>query len=161
MPGTLDSPLQPVLDDRRRREEEKQRNFGACRRALVESTSELERLIGERRRSIRDVGAWVYAGRPADRRLRDAHLRCVEVAIYQERGRRTSREAACNQARDELLLARRELRAIETLIERRLRAFEAEEARRDELDVDEDNARRRERAARERPARRRSGTALR
>jgi flagellar biosynthesis chaperone FliJ len=51
---------------------------------------------------------------------------------------------ACKRARDDLVAASRERRVVEKLKERRLRAFLAEEARRDELELDEANARCRE-----------------
>ncbi len=60
-------------------------------------------------------------------------------------------KATWNAKRHDLVAAARERKVIEHLRERRRRAFEAEEARQEELELDESNARCRERAARDRP----------
>ncbi len=68
-------------------------------------------------------------------RLRDEYLR-----------RANELEAAVAAARDAFVDASRERRVIETIKERLRRAFDAEAARREELELDDANARRRERA---------------
>jgi flagellar FliJ protein len=155
MPATFRFSLEPLLDWRARIEEEKQRDFAACRRLLAECARELERLTGVHRECARQLAASVRANRVADLRLRDAHLRCLEAANAKERVRRTELQAACDRARAELIAASGERRVVEKLKERRRREFEAEALRRDEIELDESNARRHERAVRERLARRR------
>ncbi len=144
MPARFDFRLAPLLDHRKRVEEEKQREFAACRRAVDECRREVERLGGQRRRSIEQLAGSARTQSAAELRLRDAHLRRVELAISDERRRQGELCVASERARDELIAASRERRVVEKLRERRLRAFEAEAARCEELELDEANARRRE-----------------
>jgi flagellar protein FliJ len=153
--------LQPLLDWRTRVEEEKQRDFAACRRLVVESADELARLLATRRSCANLLVASARSARGAELRLRDAHLRCLESAIVKERRRGAELHAACDRARERLMTASRERRIIEKLKERRVSALEAENARREELELDESNARRQERAARERLVRRQAEGAMR
>jgi flagellar protein FliJ len=159
MPAKFQFPLQPLLDWRKRVEEEKQRDFAACRRAVDESARELDRLAAARWQCARQLAASARRRPAADLRLRDAHLRSLDVAIDDERRRRCDHEAALGRARAELITASRERRVIERLKERQWRLFEAEEARREELELDESNARNRERTLRKRLARRRAESA--
>lgn len=144
MPVRFDFRLWPLLDHRKRVEEEKQRAFAACRRAVDECRREIERLGGQRRSAMEQLAHSARAQSAAELRLRDAHLRRVELAINHERLRRSELKVAYERARDELIAAGRERRVVEKLKERRLRAFEAEATRYEERELDEANARRRE-----------------
>jgi flagellar FliJ protein len=144
MPARFDFRLAPLLDHRKRVEEEKQREFATCRGAVDECRREIERLCEQRRSSIEQLAGSARTQSAADLRLRDAHLRRVELAIRDERLRQAKLCAAYERTRDELIAASRERRVVEMLRERRLRAFEARAARYEELELDEANARRRE-----------------
>ncbi len=150
MPAKFEFRLQPLLDQRRRVEEEKQRNFASSRRAVEESVRELARLGNVRRNSLKQLVETALRRVTADLGERDAHLRWVEAALDEARRRRGEVEIACRRAREELIAASRERRVIEKLKERRLRAFETERARREEFELDDFNARRYDRALRER-----------
>jgi flagellar protein FliJ len=151
--------LQPLLDLRARVEEEKQRDFAACRRALDASRHEVERLAKARQRCTKELAESARARSAVDLRLRDAHLRYLERAVDAQRRRAVELQADCERSRQELMAASRERRVIEKLKERQRILFEAEEARREELELEDANARRHERAARERRARAQAGRA--
>jgi flagellar FliJ protein len=144
--------LQPLLDWRVRAEDEQQRVFAASRRAVDESVRELERLAQAQQLCARELVTAARWERAASLGLRDAYCRALQSAIGCERARNSELRAALDCARDALVAASRERRVIDKLKTRRLRAFQAEEARRDELELDEANARRHERAARQRLA---------
>lgn len=133
--------LQPLLDRRKRFEEEKQSNFAACRRAAEQCMDQLLQLSDDRRRFLKQLVETALTKPNADLRLRDAHLRCIEAAIDQTRRRREELNAACERAREELIAACRERRVIEKLKERLYRAYQSEQSRREELELDEANAR--------------------
>jgi flagellar protein FliJ len=161
MPAGFEFRLQPLLDWRKRIEEEKQRSFAACRRKLDESRRRFEHLADARLAEANELADAVWCRPAAELRLRDAHLRYLDGAIDAQRLRGAELEAVCSSVREELIVATRDRRVIEKLKERRREALEAEEARRDELELDEANARCYERAARERPAQRRAERAAR
>jgi flagellar FliJ protein len=148
MPRKFEFRLEPLLDWRKRVEAEKQRDFAACRRALEDCTQEIARLDDARRRCGTMLAANAGVRPASELRLRDAHLRVLEAAIAHERRTRAELEAACRRAHDELVAASRERRVIEKLKERRRQSFDAEEARREELAIDEANARASERRMR-------------
>jgi len=159
MPTKFDFRLQPLLDFRKRVEAEKRREFEACRRAADECVAEIGRL-DLRCRHWGDAIAASVSGRPASElRLHDAHLRLLEGAIARERRRLAELESSCAEAQDKLVAASRERRVIERLKERRLCAFVREEARGEELAIDEANARAHERRLRERRQVRRAESA--
>lgn len=150
MPPKFHFTLEPLLDYRKRIEEVKQPEFESRRSAADACGRELEQLAAARRRSLAGIKASVGAAPTAELRLRDEHLRSIEAAAVTSGERREELEAACRQARDELATAARNRRAIEMLKERRRRIFEAENARREEMELDESNARCYERIARQR-----------
>jgi flagellar protein FliJ len=135
-------PLQPLLDERRRKEEAKQLAFVRVKAARDERSRELDRLAVALRARGRALHECAMTGSTAKLRLYDTNLRYLERALQslEKGGAETS--AAFDRAAAELLDANRERRLIEKLKERRLQAFEREEARRDELELDEANARR-------------------
>ena len=140
MPGKFAFRLQPLLEQRKRVEQEKQRDFAATRRIRDEGRRELERLADARRWFMQQLAASARAHPPAALRLRDAHLRSIESALDRQRGRLEELEAAYDRAREALLSASRERRVIEKLKERRQRDFEAEQTRREALELDDANA---------------------
>jgi flagellar protein FliJ len=148
-----------MLDWRARVEEEKQRDFAAARRLLEDCDCELERLAAAYARCAKQLVASVHTAGAAELRLGDSYLRCIQAAMADERSRRSELQSACDRARDALVVATRERRVIEKLKERRRREFEMAEARREELEIDESNARRHERALREGLSRRRAESA--
>lgn len=152
MPGTRYR-LTPLLERRKRLEEEKQRLFASRQRALDESLDELRRLTTALRTGTTQLCEPTRPVRALDLRVHDAHLRYLEATIDAQRRHAAELEAALGRAREELTVANRERRVIEKLEERRRQAVEDERARREELDLDDANARRHERAARERLAR--------
>jgi flagellar FliJ protein len=133
--------LQPLLDERRRKEEEKHLAFIRVKTARDERSRELDRLGCALRARGRALHECVMSGSAANLRLYDAHLRFLERAI--DSGERCHEESALafDRAAAELLEANRDRRLIEKLKERRLHEFDREEARRDELELDEANFR--------------------
>ena len=148
MPARFRFGLQPLLDWRARVEEEKQRDFTASRRLLEDCERELEDLSAVYALCARRLAASAGAQRAADLRVGDSWLLCLRSAMEGERSRRGRLQRACDQARNALIAASRERRVIEKLKERRRREFDAAEARREELEIDECNAGRHERAVR-------------
>ncbi len=132
MPARFRFALQPLLDRRSRAEEEKQRCFARRRRELDDFARERERLA---------AALFETAMRTSDA----ASLAVFDAAIAARRRGAASAERALETARQELIPARRDRRALEKLRERRARAFDEEAARLEELEIDEANARRRTR----------------
>jgi flagellar biosynthesis chaperone FliJ len=120
--------LQPLLDRRAEIENEYRRQVAAARGALDEARGALERLMAA-------VAAKPY----------------LDAAIAAQLRRIAELQGGLERKRRDLVAAARERKVIEKLRERRRRAFEAEEARREELELDETNARCRENGARDRP----------
>jgi flagellar protein FliJ len=156
MPATFEFSLEPLLRQRKHVEEEKQRTLADCRSALEQCALEMRRLAMVRRRSVTELTEAAKSRPTGELRLRDGHLRRLDALCDVERRRRADLEAACELARNEVIGARRERRVIEILKERRRAAFEVALARREELEIEEGNARLRERAMRDRLARRKT-----
>ena len=159
MSAKFDFRLQPLLQRRKRIEDEKRRDFAACRRVRDEGRCELERLSDESRRSVEQLVTSACMRPAAELRLRDAHLRSLEAAIDDQHRRLREYEASCESAREALISASQERRVMERLKERWRRAFEADEGRREALELDEANARRHDHAARTRLVLDRAGRA--
>ncbi len=120
--------LQPLLDRRVEIEDEYRRQVAAARGALDEARAALERLMAA-------VAAKPY----------------LDAAIAAQLRRIAELQGGLERKRHDLVAAARERKVIEKLRERRRRAFAAEEAQREELELDETNARCRENGARDRP----------
>lgn len=159
MPARFRFTLQPLLDRRARVEEEKQRDFAAAKRLVEDCDGELERLAAAYAHGAKHLVASAQTQGAADRRAGDSWLLFLQAAMRRERARRSDLQATCDGAREALVAASRERRVIEKLKERRRFEFEAAEARREELEIDESNARRHERAMRAGPACRRAESA--
>jgi flagellar FliJ protein len=141
VPAKFDFRLEPLLEHRKSMEETKRRDYAACRRAVDESKGEIGALADAHLRCMKRLAGAARTQSGADLRLRDAHLRSLQSAMNREWLQCEELNLACKRARDDLVAASRERRVVEKLKERRLRAFLAEEARRDELELDEANAR--------------------
>jgi|SRR5580700_3661109 flagellar FliJ protein len=133
--------LQPLLESRERTEREKKRIFEVCRQAAETHGGTLRRFAGARKQCASALPEIVRTGSARDVALYDGHLRALDRAIERENRRGAQLESGCAQAREELAAANRERRVIEKLRERHRRAFEAAEVRREELEIDEGNAR--------------------
>lgn len=134
--------LQALLDERERAESEKHDVFGTCRRSAGESATAIARLTRARQRCESFLAAAGRAGAVRDARLFNAQLVSLESSLERERLRHGELHARCERAREELGAASRERRVIEKLKQRRRGAFDLAEARREELEIDEANARR-------------------
>jgi flagellar protein FliJ len=134
-------PLQPVLDARRRKEEEKQCAFAGAKAARDENLRDLGRLDGALRIGGRALHECAVIGSAANLRLYDAHLGYLERTLQSREKSRAESAPTFDRAASELYAANRERRLLEKLKERRLQEFEREEARRDERELDEANAR--------------------
>jgi flagellar FliJ protein len=131
--------LQPLLEERKRVEDVKQRALRQACRGRDEQAGRLRRLSaasGSGRAALHDRA---MAGKAADARFYDAHLRYLTQAIASEEERCADWSTAVDGATRELLAANRDRRLVEKLRERRLRAFEFEAARREELELEEAN----------------------
>lgn len=137
--------LQPLLDERKRIEQAKQHAFRLAAQTLEKNSRELERLA----RALRAGGAALHQcavkGSTPHLRAYDGYLRYLERIVKSYQARNAESALALDRAAQELRHANRERRLVEKLKERRLQEFEQEEARRDELELQEANARRRER----------------
>ena len=147
MPARFVFSLEPLLEERRRREERKRQAFARAKRACDEGLREMERLNG----AVREAGAALHgcalSGAPAGAGIRfyDARLRFLAGAIAGQDERVTGWGGDASAARAALIAAHRDRLVVEKLRERRLREFRADEARRDEMEIDEANARLHER----------------
>lgn len=148
MTGRFEFRLQPLLERRKRVEQEKECAFAACRRTANESAAELARLVAAYCDAMLALAACAQRRGGAELRFLDERLRALDEAIADERERQAGFDAACDRARNEFVEARRERRVVERLRQRRLEEHEAAACRREELELDEANARRRGRAAR-------------
>ncbi len=135
--------LEPLLEERRHREERKRQAFAQAKRACDEGVQEMERLNG----AVCEAGAalhgCVLSGESAGAGLRfyDSRLRFLAGAIQWQGERVARRGCDVSAARAELIAAHRDRLVVEKLRERRLSEFRASEARRDEMEIDEANSR--------------------
>ena len=128
MPAKFRFGLQPLLELRRRIEEEQRQSYAARRREIDDNAREVRRLTTELRAAL--TGEFSVA-----------QLACVDAAINARRCRSGALEADLAQAQAALVVASRDRRVIEKLLERRRRAFEAQRARREEEEIEEANRR--------------------
>jgi flagellar FliJ protein len=134
--------LQSVLDHRERVERKKQRLLASAQRKLLEAEESLQRLRDEYERTAE--------------MLRVKHAELDAMGLYNHyahmdyvmRGIRVAetKVAACaqevEQAQAALMNARRRKKILETLRERRRKAFEVEQAAQEQRMIDDLNARR-------------------
>jgi flagellar protein FliJ len=137
--------LQPVLDHRKRIEDEKQLVVAVRKRALDEAEAERARLDNEFRRH-----AAILRDKHSELETRElqsiyAHLQFLDRCIVAQIRIVAERRVALDRARNELLAASKEKKVVEKLKERRREAFVQEEQRVEQKELDDGNARRYER----------------
>ncbi|MDQ2679761.1 MAG: flagellar export protein FliJ [Candidatus Eremiobacteraeota bacterium] len=134
--------LQPVLAQRERAEAEKQRVLAQRQRVLNDAKASLAALHNEFRE---------YSGALRDKhrsftteelRLYYAHLEFLDRAIAAAEETAATAQHAFDRARDELLAASKERKAIEKLKEKRHASHVAEENALEQRELDDGNARR-------------------
>ncbi|HET9029705.1 MAG TPA: flagellar export protein FliJ [Candidatus Aquilonibacter sp.] len=138
--------LQPVLEQRKRVEEEKQQIVAQRKRAADEAEAELRRLNDEFREAsdrLRNSHGDLDA---EDLRLHYAHLQFLDRTIVSQIQVVAERRVALDRARNDLLAASKERKVVEKLKTRRKEAHQAEEARIEQNELDDGNARRYARA---------------
>jgi flagellar export protein FliJ len=124
--------LAPLLDRRRREEEEQLHRYRRYERECDDAFRAVNRLAAA-------------FDRHAARACEAGTLAALDAGVAAARRRAAQAQRALEAPRDDLIAAGRARRVIEKLRERRLHAYESDEARRDELETDEANARRRTR----------------
>ena len=139
--------LQPVLEQRKRMEEEKQQVVAARQRELDFSESEMRRLNDEFRISSESLRTSHRSFDGESLRMHYAHLQFLDRAITAQIRVVAERRVALDRARGDLLEASKERKVVEKLKERRHEAFLAEELRIEQNELDDGNARRFGRAA--------------
>lgn len=139
--------LQPVLEQRQRIEDEKQQIVAQRRRACDEAEAELKRLNDEFRESTERLRASHAELEAEDLRLHYAHLQFLDRTIVAQIQIVAERRVALDRARNDLLAASKERKVVEKLKSRRKDAHVAEEARIEQNELDDGNARRHARAS--------------
>jgi flagellar protein FliJ len=134
--------LQPVLEHRKRIEDQKQLVVATRKRALDEAERELERLNeaflkhstmlrqGHKQFDTRELQS-IYA-----------HLQFLDRCVMAQIRIVAERRVALDRARNELLEASKEKKVVEKLKERRREAHALEEQRMEQKELDDGNARR-------------------
>jgi flagellar FliJ protein len=140
--------LQPVLEQRKRVEDEKQQVAAQRQRELDRSEAELKRLNDDFRLSSERLRTNHRSFDAEGLRLHYAHLQFLDRAITAQIRVVAERRVALDRARTDLLDATKERKVVEKLKERRHEAFVAEELRIEQNELDDGNARRFGRAAR-------------
>ncbi|MBV9233899.1 MAG: hypothetical protein JO030_07645 [Candidatus Eremiobacteraeota bacterium] len=130
MPPKFHFGLTPLLQHRRRIERDCERQFATCREEIREREDAMARL--------RDVLRTELLAPRAE-----GCLWYVDDSLAAHRDAASALKRRMESLRDELLAARRDRRVIEKLYERRRKAYEAELARYEEIELDEANAARR------------------
>lgn len=134
--------LQPVLDHRKRIEDEKQLVVAQRKRALDEAERELERLNDEFRRHAAMLRDSHKKLETRELQCIYAHLQFLDRCIVAQIRIVAERRVALDRAREELLEASREKKVVEKLKERRREAFVLEGQRIEQKELDDSNARR-------------------
>lgn len=139
--------LQPVLDQRKKIEDQKQQIVALRQRAHDEAQNELERLNTDFNTATAELRT-LHKGLSSDQlRLHYAHLQFLDRSIIAQIRVLAERRVMLDRARADLLAASKERKVVEKLKERRHEAFVAEELRVEQQELDDGNARRFSRAA--------------
>jgi flagellar FliJ protein len=139
--------LQPLLEHRRRAEEERQQVVAQRQRALDLAEGELQRLNEQFRESSNALRSNHRGFDSEELRLHYAHLQFLDRTIVAQIGVVAERRVALDRARNDLLAASKERKVVEKLKERRREAHAVEEARLEQNELDDGNARRHARAS--------------
>ncbi|MGD0966789.1 MAG: flagellar export protein FliJ [Candidatus Aquilonibacter sp.] len=135
-------PLQPVLEHRKRIEDQKQLVVATRKRALDDAERELERLNEEflKHSTMLRQGHTQFDTRELQSIY--AHLQFLDRCIIAQIRIVAERRVALDRARNELLAASKEKKVVEKLKERRREAHALEEQRMEQKELDDGNARR-------------------
>jgi flagellar protein FliJ len=134
--------LAPVLEHRKKIEDEKQQVLAERRRAADAAEAELARLNGDFRDSsdkLRSGHAHLDA---EELRLHYGHLQFLDRLITAQIRVVAERRVALDRARVDLLAASKERKVVEKLKERRYEAYVSETLRIEQNELDDGNARR-------------------
>lgn len=135
-------PLQPVLEQRERIEEEKQIAFAARQRELRAAQADLDRLDGQFRANSDRLRRDHKQLCTDDLRAHYAHLEYLDRAITMQHGVVSQCRFAAERARVDLLEAGKERKVIEKLKERRMEEHRQLVAAQEQKDLDDANNRR-------------------
>ena len=138
--------LQPVLEHRKRIEDEKRIVVAARQRAVDEAERELARLNSEFHKHTLALSTEHVRYETRELQSAYAHLAFLDRCIVAQIRIVAERRVALDRARNELLAASREKKVVEKLKERRREAFVLEEQRIEQNELDDANARRYSRA---------------
>lgn len=133
--------LQPVLDYRKRIEDQKQQTMATRQRAWEEARRELDRLNDEFRANSRELRERHQEFDVEELRLRYAHLQFLDRTIDAQIKVLAERQVALDRARKDLIAASKNRKVVDKLKERRKLAFTAEELRVEQIELDDGNAR--------------------
>ncbi len=136
--------LKPVLDQRERIEDEKQQAFAARQTELKAAQDELARLNGEFKRysvALREGHATLTS---EELRRHYAHLEYLDRCMVMQHAAISQHKIAVEKARKDLVGASKDRKVIEKLREKRFEEHQAMEAAFEQKELDDSNARRRE-----------------
>jgi flagellar FliJ protein len=133
--------LQPVLEHRKRIEDQKQQTVATRQRAWDEARRELDRLNDEFRANARELRDRHRGLDVEELRLRYAHLQFLDRSIDAQIKVLAERQVALDRARKDLIDASKNRKVVDKLKERRRVAHVAEELRVEQIELDDGNAR--------------------
>ena len=133
--------LQPVLEHRKRIEEQKQQTLAMRQRAWDEARRELDRLNDEFRANARELRDRHRELGVEELRLRYAHLQFLDRTIDAQIKVLAERQVVLDRARKDLIAASKNRKVVDKLKERRRVAYVAEELRVEQIELDDGNAR--------------------
>lgn len=133
--------LQPVLDYRKRIEDQKQQTLAVRQRAWDEARRELDRLNDDFRSNSRELRDRHRGFDVEELRLRYAHLQFLDRTIDAQIKVLAERQVALDRARKDLIAASKNRKVVDKLKERRRSAYTAEELRVEQIELDDGNAR--------------------
>jgi flagellar FliJ protein len=142
MPKKFAFALQPVLDHRKRIEDERKQTLAIRQRAVDDAKRELERLNEEFRGHALALRQRHRQLAIEDLRLHYAHLQFLDRTIEAQTRIVAERQSAADRARNDLIDASKNRKVVDKLKDRRRIAFVAEETRVEQLELDDGNARR-------------------
>lgn len=145
--------LAPVLRQRERIEDEKKQLLAEALRALREAETELSALRTRRESIAREVASEHAELDGETLRITYAHLDFLTREIRAADQRVVERTTAAGLAREALVDASKDRKVMDRLRERQHEVFKQEELRLEQRDLDDANARRFARAAREEASR--------
>lgn len=140
--------LQPVLEHRKRLEDQKQQTMAMRQRAWDEAKRELDRLHEEFRAHARELRDRHGEFDVEELRARYAHLQFLDRTIDAQIKVLAERQVAMERARRDLVAASKERKVVDKLKERRRSAHTLEELRVEQIELDDGNARMEDRLAR-------------